>query len=72
MPAQYVIWSKFHIQTTKPPPPKPQNLKKWITHTNIHIYPVGKKTKQNKADATAAFLARSLGKCINTTSFLSY
>lgn len=66
MPAQYVIWSKFHIQTTK----KKKNLKKWKTHINIHIYTVGK-PNQHEAGATAAFLAGSLGKCINTP-FLSY
>lgn len=69
MPAQYVIWSRFHIQTTKKK--KKTNLKKWKTHINIHIYTVGK-PNQNEAGATAAFLAGSLGKCINTTSFLSY
>lgn len=36
MPAQYVIWSKFHIQTTKK---KKKNLKKMentYKHTHIH------------------------------------
>lgn len=50
---------------------KKKHLKKWKTHINIHIYTVGK-PNQNEAGATAAFLAGSLGKCINTTSFLSY
>lgn len=51
-------------------PPKTPKLKK-VDNTYKHTHtPSGQKTKQTKADATAVFLARSLGKCINRKSFI--
>lgn len=81
MPAQYIIWSKFHSQTTKKKPTPPQKnpptnqttLKKIKKHIQTYTYTQwGKRENPNEADALAAFLARSLGTWINTTSFLSY
>ena len=64
--AQYIIWSKFHIQTTKK---KKKPLKK--KHILTHAYT---QSEKNEADTMQHFLARLLGKCINinTPSFLSY
>lgn len=42
--AQYIIWSKFHIQTTT----KKQTLKKGETHTYTHIHTVEKTKTQTK------------------------
>lgn len=61
---QYIIWSKFHIQTTEK-----KNLKKKKGKTQTHAHTQWKRTE---ADAMQHFLARLLGKCINTASFLSY